>query len=896
MSQEEAFRLLDEQRNAVLESLREQNDSDLEKTESICSLQMQANRLEEEHGVEVDINWEEVFPNEQLQQQFPYSPADSPMGENFDFDEPSFDPVVETLSNNWEELLPKLVDCYILSVKNLGVPKIFAGYEEMSFGYTCSNENCGFSTKPLNFFCTRFVLVNDFKWCNCKSLSQALMLCGFLPSSPMFPKSAVHLGMLSNLNMLRNHLGASGQALADYYNAVMGNPENGISHKICQNLLPLYSRLLLLVDSAVDYLAATCSLQDNECPACPQDGFPGTSNSTNNIKTISLDGCFSMKCLKSKDDSLHQTPVPAIEKMWVKQSTVDFYEKERASRDVLASENTHRASGQTASLKSKVFPVKGLFAASCGRHEYVLKLSDMATGEGFKYSLAMIKELLGNEDGAAVASRIPKVILYDIACLLEPSLKKHFEDQMEGTGGWSLAVPAFHAFAHVLHCQAKRNPRFMGTIGRTDGESLERFWSYLKPFINMTRPMNHPNRRVVLTMATLHRNQMKKWNMGKFLKTKYQKASKALEEIKALGGEALVAHSHLHRHNWDLQVQRMAAGKSCASIWSQFDDGVNKAVRYYVLQSVHHRFSTSNSERLYVGSSSFLASDLSAIKAEMNELLVAIRAENPNFVAVPEQDLTPEVLNFGEGYYQEYLRLKRIMFVDCLREHVQAYKGVVKRLKHGGLGTSLAGKCKEARNVHKKHILYLLAKYKEEAAKGNLGFDDTGFTYVSFEDLVDEENGFWGPDVTESVRLYIDYTNVVKEMEMLRCEIVNLLHNARAEVDENYGSLAYLEHKASDPNDEHQALYLGAYKLMKNRLDQSIRWRERCISILLPTITSVGRQNFEDLDDEHLNQATTSVIDVLDLTAGEDPDVVITEEGSEHDMALAQMDEEEEDF
>ncbi|KAI9329110.1 hypothetical protein BD770DRAFT_292283, partial [Pilaira anomala] len=52
-----------------------------------------------------------------------------------------------------------------------------------------------------------------------------------------------------------------------------------------------------------------------------------------------------------------------------------------------------------------------------------------------------------------------------------------------------LAVPVFHAYTHVQHCQVIRNPRYREGFGLTDGEGLERLWSYLNKFVKITRKM-----------------------------------------------------------------------------------------------------------------------------------------------------------------------------------------------------------------------------------------------------------------------------------------------------------------------------------------------------------------------------------------------------------------------
>lgn len=80
-----------------------------------------------------------------------------------------------------------------------------------------------------------------------------------------------------------------------------------------------------------------------------------------------------------------------------------------------------------------------------------------------------------------------------------------------------LAVPVFHAYAHVQHCQVIRNPRYRDGFGLTDGEGLERLWSYLNKFVKITRKMGQGNRKLVLYRAVKAYNENKKEDMGRSL-------------------------------------------------------------------------------------------------------------------------------------------------------------------------------------------------------------------------------------------------------------------------------------------------------------------------------------------------------------------------------------------
>ncbi|CAO3665046.1 unnamed protein product [Rhizopus stolonifer] len=63
--------------------------------------------------------------------------------------------------------------------------------------------------------------IENIRDCGCQSIINQLMLMGFFPSSPMFPRIAVHLGLIK----LCDSMAASGQGMADFYNLLNQNQE-----------------------------------------------------------------------------------------------------------------------------------------------------------------------------------------------------------------------------------------------------------------------------------------------------------------------------------------------------------------------------------------------------------------------------------------------------------------------------------------------------------------------------------------------------------------------------------------------------------------------------------------------------------------------------------------------
>jgi len=80
---------------------------------------------------------------------------------------------------------------------------------------------------------------------------------------------------------------------------------------------------------------------------------------------------------------------------------------------------------------------------------------------------------------------------------------------------WGVSI--FHAYAHSVKCQLKYHPRIQKDIGLTDGESLERIWSYLGRFVSTTKHMRPAHRLDILSLAIQHISKRMITDLGKFI-------------------------------------------------------------------------------------------------------------------------------------------------------------------------------------------------------------------------------------------------------------------------------------------------------------------------------------------------------------------------------------------
>jgi len=96
------------------------------------------------------------------------------------------------------------------------------------------------------------------------------------------------------------------------------------------------------------------------------------------------------------------------------------------------------------------------------------------------------------------------IFLYDIACSFNAHISKPSNPLYLYKDRFKWAVSIFHAYAHTPSCQKNYHPRTIESIGLTDGESLERLWSYLGKFVNITKYMKSNHRLDILEMALEH--------------------------------------------------------------------------------------------------------------------------------------------------------------------------------------------------------------------------------------------------------------------------------------------------------------------------------------------------------------------------------------------------------
>ncbi|XP_028404241.1 uncharacterized protein LOC114537187 isoform X4 [Dendronephthya gigantea] len=261
---------------------------------------------------------------------------------------------------------------------------------------------------------------------------------------------------------------------------------------------------------------------DNVCPLCPLQSETDTDK---NVAIECMDGCFGL--VRKKSAGANLLPARHNGTFFANQDDVDSFVDDNSKKAKQAPTDCNEfKSGEVSNMlrskgRNKLFDEKGVFGRVC-RHEYPRGFMSIKHGERIAYSVYEVKKLLCHYDEDTDVK-----IMYDIACTLSAHLKKNEEHTI--LGRIDLAIPVFHAYGHKSSCQVAFGPRRKEGFGLTDGEGIERLWSYLRGFSSMTKEMTAGRRVDVLTDALLHHARHRLLQFGPALLSKMQKTKKLME-------------------------------------------------------------------------------------------------------------------------------------------------------------------------------------------------------------------------------------------------------------------------------------------------------------------------------------------------------------------------------
>ncbi|CAI8049128.1 hypothetical protein GBAR_LOCUS27057, partial [Geodia barretti] len=232
---------------------------------------------------------------------------------------------------------------------------------------------------------------------------------------------------------------------------------------------------------------------------------------------ISMDALFGLPRKKSAGQS-HRDPLhghiffkdqPSVDEHVASSSRRNACDKvcsDFLAGDVLRSSNRYKALDETA-----------LFGCAC-RHEFPLMFINLKHGERISYAEWLLQEMV-----QSYPAEIKLHVMYDIACTLNKYMQK-YEGNNVLLKKVQLCLPIFHAYGHKPQCQIIFSPLRCDGLGLSDGEVMERLWSFLRRFSRMTKEMRPAHRTDVLCHALIYYGYKTKRKLGSLLLNRWKKA------------------------------------------------------------------------------------------------------------------------------------------------------------------------------------------------------------------------------------------------------------------------------------------------------------------------------------------------------------------------------------
>ncbi|XP_028414296.1 uncharacterized protein LOC114537451 [Dendronephthya gigantea] len=381
--------------------------------------------------------------------------------------------------------------------------------------------NCGTQIVKL------FTLIDAFgnqhlkrvAFCSCESHAVTLLRLHFWPGSPERPTIGFHFRIMDLAEKLFLH---NQVPLKDFSEIIM---------ELLPSLQPVHVKSFyrtLNSGSFEEYRYFKYKLKYLDsyipglyngviCPICPTES--GTL-----IECV--DACFGLPRRKGKGDisisSRHKTL------LFSDQDDVDnFVDNYEHTKEKSQTQDCHRFhAGEVISAirskgKNKLFDEKGVFGRVC-RHDFPKSLLSIKHGERISYAVYELEKL----KAGISAESLNYVLMYDIACVLSNHLQGSGQQSL--LSNTTLAIPIFHCYGHKASCQVKYSPRRKAECWLTDGEGVERFWSFLRQFSSITKEMSVDKRSDVLTDATIHYGEHLVAKFGPSLKSKLVRAQSLL--------------------------------------------------------------------------------------------------------------------------------------------------------------------------------------------------------------------------------------------------------------------------------------------------------------------------------------------------------------------------------
>ncbi|KAH9810020.1 hypothetical protein DFH28DRAFT_903454 [Melampsora americana] len=331
--------------------------------------------------------------------------------------------------------------------------------------------------------------------CGCKPEAIQLIYQGYLPSSPQKPRTAFSIRLMqhhesmwhTNVVSKTGYIGGHVRFLQNqHHDPMLARSEQSQHQQHNRDLSVPFSNTIDLFASILDLHKSTLNegmqrtkmdLWADKCSRCfgPAESERQVSEKEPHV-IFCMDGNFQQRHnTLASNDTPTDSQYPPI---FIPPSEILDSKGELQSTDhINPCSDSHRAANDTRNSSTwDRCDDTGLFAAAC-RHDIPLRVANIfKTGEKQYYPISLIKSIVSDFPNKQFG------ILYDIGCQLEKHMK--CRDLLPGDRGrLSFATSVFHAYVHNWTCQLQYNPRYNELWGLSDGEGLERLWSFLSPLV-----------------------------------------------------------------------------------------------------------------------------------------------------------------------------------------------------------------------------------------------------------------------------------------------------------------------------------------------------------------------------------------------------------------------------
>ncbi|EGG13009.1 uncharacterized protein MELLADRAFT_87078 [Melampsora larici-populina 98AG31] len=336
--------------------------------------------------------------------------------------------------------------------------------------------------------------------CSCKPLPIQLMHYGYLAGSHDFPTVAFSIPLVQLFHEIWKKTTLSLSGFFEGYMAFLDSRSNTYLHTrnsnyINRNLRRQFTqavdvyRSILKQQKTVYQHALNLSpsqLLADQCPRCFGSARGELKTSPDELDFIlAMDGNFQHRHhLKASTDQPTEEDYPSL---FIPPSKISIHERKvedtasQAKGLKTACSESHTAADDVRNSSSwEQCDDTGVFGSTC-RHDVPLRLVNIyKSGEKLHYAITILDNILEAFPEARVGC------LYDIGCHLDVHMEKRkllpqYREQL------AFATSVFHAYAHQWPCQIMYHPRFIKYFGLSDGEGLERLWSFLSDLVSLNR-------------------------------------------------------------------------------------------------------------------------------------------------------------------------------------------------------------------------------------------------------------------------------------------------------------------------------------------------------------------------------------------------------------------------